>query len=109
MSDIVKLSIKIGLFAFCIVVAQVAVVSQVTDLPINLPFSAIIAFASLLGLFEVTALSGALCVISTLLVYSNFIFWIYPVIGIIAQRVNPSHIVDKLLVPTRRSFATSAK
>jgi hypothetical protein len=98
MSDIVKLSIKIGLFAFCIVVAQVAVVSQVTDLPINLPFSAIIAFASLLGLFEVTALSGALCVISTLLVYSNFIFWIYPVIGIIAQRVNPSHIADKLLV-----------
>lgn len=98
MSDILKRSIKIGLFAFLIVIVQVAVVSQLTDLPINLAFSAIIAFASLLGLLEISVLTGALVVGSTLLVYNGFIFWIYPVIGIIAQRINPYHIADKLLV-----------
>ncbi|MEY3369908.1 MAG: hypothetical protein RLZZ361_578 [Cyanobacteriota bacterium] len=98
MSEILKTSIKIGFFAFLIVVVQVAVVSQLTDLPINLAFCTIIAFASLLGLLEVSVLCGALVVGSTLLVYNGFIFWIYPVIGIIAQRINPYHIADKLLV-----------
>jgi len=98
MSDLVKQSIKIAIFAFLVVLVQVAVVTQLTDLPINLPFSALIAFASLQGFLEVCVLGGALLLGSTLLVYNGFIFWIYPVIGIVAQRINPNHIGDKLLV-----------
>jgi hypothetical protein len=98
MSDLLKLAIKIVLFALLIILAQVAIVSQLTDWPINLAFSAIIAFASLLGLFEVCVLSGTLLTASSLLIYSDFVFWIYPVIGILGQKINPYHIADKLLV-----------
>jgi hypothetical protein len=98
MSDLLKLAIKIVLFALLIILAQVAIVSQITDWPINLAFSAIIAFASLLGLFEVCVLSGTLLTASSLLIYSDFVFWIYPVIGILGQKINPYHIADKLLV-----------
>jgi hypothetical protein len=98
MSDLLKLAVKIVLFALLIILAQVAIVSQITDWPINLAFSAIIAFASLLGLFEVCVLSGTLLTASSLLIYSDFVFWIYPVIGILGQKTNPYHIADKLLV-----------
>jgi len=98
MSDLIKQSIKIALFAFLVVIVQVAVVTQLSDLPINLAFCTIIASASLLGFLEVSVLCGALLVASSLLVYSGFVFWIYPVIGIIAHRINPNHIADKFLV-----------
>lgn len=86
MSDLIKQSIKIALFAFLVVIVQVAVVTQLSDLPINLAFCTIIASASLLGFLEVSVLCGALLVASSLLVYSGFVFWIYPVIGIIASQ-----------------------
>jgi hypothetical protein len=98
MSDILKLSIKVSIFALLIVAIQVALISQITELPINLVFATIIAFASLLGLFENVLVSGIFCIACTMLVYDSFVFWIYPLLAIITHKVNPTHIADKLLV-----------
>lgn len=98
MSTILKLIIKVSIFAFLVVVLQVGFISQFTDAPVNLIFASVIAFASILGLFENVLLSGLFCIASTLLIYDNFIFWIYPTIAILAHKINPSYIADKLLV-----------
>lgn len=98
MSFGLKLALKIIGFCFLIIVLQTSLINSFWGFNINLPFIVVIAFASLLGVYENVIAGLFFCSIISLLSYDNHLPWIYLVLGIIANRLNPENIADKLLI-----------
>lgn len=88
------------IFVFCLVVInlQIGLVSNFPALPFNLAFTSILVFATTAGIFQTLICSVWFCLFSSLCVYDGFVFWLYPIIGFVAARINPPQIGDKLLV-----------
>lgn len=80
------------------VIVQTALVDSFFGLQLNLPYVVIISFASLLGLYESVIASLLFCSMISLLSYDSHVAWIYLVIAIVANKLNPENIADKLLV-----------
>lgn len=77
---------------------QISLVSEIAGFIPNLPFACIIVFASVLSLYE-TALAGLIfMVLITMFSYNSHVLWIYPLIAILAAKLNPASIDDKFLV-----------
>ncbi len=91
-------NIKVLIFCLVLINLQTALLSSFVALPFNLSFVSILVMAPLLGLYENLVAATILCVGSSLLVYDHHIFWLYPVIALVANRINPPQIADKLLI-----------
>lgn len=98
MNPLVKLSSRIAIFSLAIVVLQVSVMQLYWGLEFNLISGAIIALASLLGIYETVLASLIFTIATTMLSYDSSVSWIYIIIAIIASKINPSSIADKFLV-----------
>lgn len=98
MKPLTKLSLQIFLFCFLLMSLQIAVVSDFFGFTLNFPFACVIAFTSLLTLYEATLAALIFMIFISMFSYDSQILWIYPVIAIIGTKLNPSNIDDKFLV-----------
>lgn len=96
--SLIQKNIKVLVFCLVVINLQTALLSSFAALPFNLAFSSILVIASLLGIYESVLAAMILCIGSSLLVYDHHIFWLYPLIALIANRINPPQISDKLLI-----------
>ncbi len=93
-----RLTLKVIGFCFLIIIIQTAIVDDFFGLQLNLPYITLISFASLLGIFENVVASLFFCSMISLLSYDSHVPWIYLIIAIIANKINPENIADKLIV-----------
>ena len=91
-------NIKVLIFCLVVINLQTALLSSFVALPFNLCFVSILVMAPLLSTYENIVAATILCIGSSLLVYDHHIFWLYPVIALIANKINPPQIADKLLI-----------
>lgn len=91
-------NIKVLIFCLVVINLQTALLSSFVALPFNLGFVTILVMATTLSLYENIIAATILCVVSSLLVYDQHIFWLYPLIAFIAHKINPPQIADKLLI-----------
>lgn len=98
MKEIFWQSFKLVFLAFLILILQVAVLKEVTDISFNLPLVAIITIASFSNLE--TSLFGASIFIAaiSLLSYNNSLYWGYLLVAFITNQFNPKNLEDKFLV-----------
>jgi hypothetical protein len=96
--SLVQKNIKILIFCFVVINLQVSLLSGFAALPFNLAFVSILVIASLLGIYESMLAASILCIGASLLIYDHYIFWLYPLIALIANRINPPQIADKFLI-----------
>lgn len=97
---LISISQIVRIFLFCLIIInlQIALLSNFAALPFNLPFASILVFAASAGIFQTLICAVFFCLFSSLTVYDNYIFWLYPIIALVAARINPPQIGDKLLV-----------
>ncbi len=96
--NLTQKNIKVLIFCLVVVNLQIALLSSFVALPFNLSFVCILVMAPLLGIYEIMIAATILCISSSLLVYDHHIFWLYPLIALIANKINPPQIADKLLI-----------
>lgn len=96
--SLVQKNIKILIFCFVVINLQTSLLSGFPALPFNLAFVSVLVIASLLSIYETVLAASILCIGSSLLIYDQYIFWLYPLIALIANRINPPQIADKLLI-----------
>jgi hypothetical protein len=77
---------------------QLALVQEFMGFSLNLPLACIIAFSTLLSMFEAVLASILFMSFVFLLSYDSQIIWAYPLIAIMASKFNPEDIEDKFLV-----------
>lgn len=96
--SLIQKNIKLLVFCFVVINLQTGLLSDFAPLPINLVLSVILVMSSLLSLYESVLAATILCVGSSLLIYDHHIFWVYPIVAVIASRINPPQIADKFLI-----------
>jgi hypothetical protein len=93
-----KIILKVFLFCFAIICLQLSIVQDFLGFSINFPLACIIAFSTMLSMFETVLASVFFMSFVFLLSYDSQLIWAYPVIGIMASKFNPEDIEDKFLV-----------
>ncbi len=68
------------------------------SLKVNLLFTAILVFASLLGSYETLVLAAFGAVLSSAVLYHQDFPWFYIAVGLVASLINPKQIPDKFIV-----------
>ncbi len=96
--SLIRKNIKLVIFCLLVFNLQVSFLSSLVILPFNLPLVSILVMAPLLGLYENLVAATIFCICSSLIVYDQHIFWLYPVLALLAQKINPPQIADKLLI-----------
>lgn len=98
MNDLAQKNIRILIFCLVVINIQISLLSGFVALPFNLVFVSILVLSPLVSAYECVVAATIFCVGSSLLVYDQEIFWLYPVIALTANRINPQQISDKLLI-----------
>ena len=98
MKEVFWHSIKIVFFTFLILVLQIAVLKEITDLSINLPLIAVISIASFSNLSTSLYSTGLLVIAISLLSYNNHVYWDYLLLAFVVNQFNPKNLSDKFLV-----------
>lgn len=97
-----KILLALKVIAFCLVVslAQTSLFADTyfADVQIDLVFATLLVFISRLGLFEVIVASLFFAVFTSMLLYDNALYWFYPIVAVLAHKINPDQIADKFLV-----------
>lgn len=98
MNKLFKTGLKIFIFCFLVVNLQLSIIPLLSFPSFNFAFAAILASSILLTSLESFVLATLLAAMSSMLVYDNSIFWLYPVIAVIANKINPPQINNKIFV-----------
>ncbi len=85
--------LKAALLAFVLLLLQVVFAPKV-----NLLFTAILVFASLLSSYETLVLAVIAAALTAALLYSTTYPWYYLLVALIASVINPKQIPDKFIV-----------
>lgn len=102
------LTLKILIYCLIIISIQTSFIGQFTSLNINLVFCSLIVFASILGFTENLIAVTLFTTFSAMLFYDGSIYWLYPVLSMIAYKLNPEQIPDKFLICVLYTIVFSA-
>ncbi len=90
----------IKILAFCILILglQISLVPLLSYPSPNLIFATILAASLVFEAFEIFLVVIFFSVTSSMLVYDSSNFWLYPFVAMIANRINPPQINNKMIV-----------
>ncbi|MDD9898729.1 MAG: hypothetical protein OXU45_07000 [Candidatus Melainabacteria bacterium] len=89
---------KLAALALVITLLQTSLLSSFEALAINLPVVAIFISSALLPAASNLIFATSLAIIVSLMTYGDTIFWTYPLLALIASKINPEQVRSKFLV-----------
>lgn len=89
---------KLALIALVLVLLQTSLLSGFELLSINLPLAVIFVSSTLLTSTNNLIFASMLTIMVSLMTYDGTIFWSYPLLALVASKINPTQVSAKFLV-----------
>lgn len=100
MKSRILLALKVFLYCFLVWIIQTSLITDMfmVDVQVNLIFTSLIVFAAYLGFYETILAAVFFTIFISVLLYDQYIYWLYPIGAIAASLLNPNFIPDKFLI-----------